>query len=255
MTFKEWLFSSYDNPHIDGQWGVGHIVTLVLCIGIIVTLALIFSKRSEKARRIVLFVLVGIILFFEITRRVVNFIKMTDPTFSSVMGTLLPRPWCAIACWTLILGAVINKKSFYNFGSMTALLCAIIFFSYPGVGFNNKYMLFENIYSIVTHALLLITSITLMTLHFTKFEYKTIWKESIYYVGLIVYSLLEIYVLKIEADPLYYMPGNDVMDILGLPYWAYLLVYIVFSLVYFNIFYLIGDRKTVFKKRAKVLKN
>ena len=65
------------------------------------------------------------------------------------------------------------------------------------------------------------------------------------------YALLEIYALKIESDPLYFMPGNDVMDIFGVSYGAYLAIYIIFMLVYINAFYLIGDRKNVFKRRVK----
>ena len=47
------------------------------------------------------------------------------------------------------------------------------------------------------------------------------------------------------------MPGNDVMDIFGISYGAYLAIYIIFMLVYINAFYLIGDRKNVFKRRVK----
>lgn len=251
MTFNEWIFSSYDNPPIKGQWGLLHILVLILCIAIIVAISLIFRNKSEKAKRIVLFILVGLIFVFEITRRVVNIIKADYFTFDSIMYIILPRPWCAIACWTLIISVFVNKKYFYNFASMTALLCALIFFAYPGVGFNNEYILFENLYSIATHSLLLITSIVLITLNFTKFEYKTIWKEVICYLVVLAYVFIEIYVLKVESDPMYFMSGNDVMEILGVSYGVYLVLYTVFSLVYFNLFYLIGDRKNVFKKRIK----
>ena len=251
MTFNEWIFSSYDNPTIKGQWGLLHILVLILCIAIIVAISLIFRNKSEKTKRIVLFILVGLIFVFEITRRVVNIIKADYFTFDSIMYIILPRPWCAIACWTLIISVFVNKKYFYNFASMTALLCTLIFFAYPGVGFNNEYILFENLYSIATHSLLLITSIVLITLNFTKFEYKTIWKEVICYLVVLAYVFIEIYILKVESDPMYFMSGNDVMEILGVSYGVYLVLYIVFSLVYFNLFYLIGDRKNVFKKRIK----
>ena len=117
-------------------------------------------------------VLAALILTFEITRRVVNFIKADYFDFNSVMYLLLPRPWCAISCWALMLSTIINKKFFYNFTSITSLLCALVFFAYPGVGFNNEYILFENLYSIATHSLVLVMSILLITLRFTKFEYK-----------------------------------------------------------------------------------
>lgn len=103
------------------------------------------------------------------------------------------------------------------------------------------------IYTLATHSLLLVTSITLITLKFTKFEYKTIWQEAICLAVILAYVFLEIYGLKIESDPMYFMPGNDVMDILGVGYPLYLVLYIIFIIIYFNIFYLIDDRKKVFK--------
>lgn len=212
-------------------------------------IALIFRKRSLKARRIVVWVLVGIILFFELARRIINLIKMDGQgSFTDYLHTLLPRPWCAISCWALIIAVAFNKKFLYNCASITALLCAIVFFAYPGAGFNNQYILFENLYSIVTHSLLLLTSISFITLKFTKFEYKNIWKEGICFAVLLAYTFLEIYALKIEADPMYFMPGNDIMEIFGIGYAAYLAIYIIFLIVYFNIFYLIDDRKFVFSK-------
>ncbi len=249
MSFIDWIYSQYPNPSINGQWGWLHILTLVLCITIIVTFSLLFRKKSQKTKYIVIWALVGIIIAFEISRRVINLCRPQEFTTSSLLYLLLPRPWCAIACWTLILAVIVNKKFLYNFGAFTALICALIFFAYPGVGFNNQYILFENLYSIGTHSLLLVISILLMTLGFTKFEYKNIWKEAICYVIVLAYALLEIYVLKIEADPMYFMPNNDVQDILGISYGLYLALYIIFMFVYINMFYLIDDRKNVFKRR------
>ncbi|MGN1222457.1 MAG: hypothetical protein ACI4TT_04415, partial [Christensenellales bacterium] len=119
--------------------------------------------------------------------------------------------------------------------------------------FNNQYILFENLYSIVTHSLILIGSITLITLKFAKFEYKTVWKELIGLVAIFIYAFLEIYVLKIESDPLYFMPGNDIQEILGISSGLYIALYAIFIIVYWNIFYLIGDRKNV--KRVLSHKN
>ena len=251
MTFLEWITSSYPNPSISGQWGWLHITTLLICAGVIVALALLLRKKSDKARKIALWVLVGLILLFELSRRIINFCKATDFSFNNILYMLLPRPWCAISCWCLIASIFVNKKFFYNFASFTALLCAIIFFAYPGVGFNNQYILFENLYSICTHALLLITSISLITLKFTEFRYKTIWKELICLAVVFAYAFLEIYLLQIESDPLYFMPGNDVQEILGFGYPVFLIIYLVFMAIYVNVFYLIQDRKLVFRRKSK----
>ena len=78
------------------------------------------------------------------------------------------------------------------------------------------------------------------------------WKELICLAVVYLYAFLEIFVLKIEGDPLYFMPGGDIQEILGLTSGVlYILIYIVFVTIYANTFYLINDRKTVFKKRKK----
>lgn len=255
MSFIDWITSSYPNPSIDGRWGWLHITVLILCIALIVAIALIFRKRSEKSRRIILCVLVGLILLFEIARRIINLCKTDDYSFHNLMYILLPRPWCAISCWSLIIAAIFNKRFLYNVSCYTSLLCSLVFFAYPGVGFNNVYILFENLYSIATHSLLLITSISLITLKFTKFEYKTIWKELICLAVILGYTFLEIFVLKIESDPMYFMPGNDITEILNIPYAGFLVLYILFMIIYINAFYLIDDRKNIFKKRKNNLEN
>ena len=236
MSFKDWLFTNYPGATKVQPWGIMHILTLVGCIALIVVLALIFRKKDDRARRIVLWILVGLILLFEIARRCINFAKMSDYNFTSIMHLLLPRPWCAISCWALIISAIVNKKSFYNFACISSLLCAIIFFAYPGVGFKSPYLGFDDLYSIATHCLLLITSISLITLKFTDFKFKDFWKVAVLYGLTLAYSFLEIYVLKIENDPMYFMPGNDVQEIIGLSNQVYILVYAIFTIIYFNLF-------------------
>ena len=262
MSFKEWFFGGnptinpgFSNPRVNGAWGLWHILTLVFCIVSILFIAFVFAKKSKKARTIVMWVLVGVILLFEITRRVKNIIAMCiagGSTFNDWLYNLLPRPWCAISCWGLIIAAVFRKKFLFNIASIMALLCALIFFAYPSAGFNNLYIYeFENLYSIITHSLLLVTSISLITLKFTDFKYKNMWKDLICLAVIFVYACLEIWVLKISSDPLYFMPieGNEVMEILGVGKALYVVIYCLFLTVFVNSFYLINDRKSVFKKR------
>lgn len=250
MTFKQWILSTYPNPNApgDGVFGPLHIITLVLCAAMVIISTILFRKRSEKAKRIFLFTLAMIILVFGIIRRITGFINK-ELTFNNIMYILLPRPGCAISCVLVILASIFNKKAWYNIASIVSLICAIIFFAYPGAGFINKYILFEQLYSIVTHSLFFVMSILFMTLGLTEFRYKTCWKEAIAFVIIIIYSFLEIYVLKINADPFYFMPNNEVQEIVGMGYAVYLALYMLFMFVYVNLFYLIGDRKAIFKRK------
>lgn len=241
MSFHDWIFSiAPEGSRINGAWKLPHILTLIGCIAAIVIITFAFRKREEKTRTAVIRVLIGLILFFEIARRVINFIKGGQETWNDYLYTLLPRPWCAISCWALIIAMFANKKFLWNFASLSAFLCALIFFAYPEAGFTNKYIMFENLYSIGTHALLLVTSLSLITLKFTQFDYKTAWKEGVCLAVVYVYAFIEIYLLDIATDPLYFMPDNDVAKVLGgMSYAVYLPLYIVFLCVYFGAFYLV----------------
>ena len=266
MTFEDWLFSTVEhprfyNPVINGRWGLLHILTLAICAVVIVGFWLIVKKckNKDKARKIIISILAGLILLFEIVMKSVNFHNFAEAgqlTIWRAFWILIPRPWCAVSCWSLMISVLVKKKFFYNFASMSALLCAILFFACPGVGFNNEIILFQNLYSIVTHALLLVTSITLITLKFTDFKYKTIWKELICFAVIYIWAIIQVFVLKFETDPFYFMPNGDIQaGILNISYGLYLAIYIAFITLYINIFYLINDRQNVKKLFIKNRKN
>ena len=254
MTFFDWLFGGIENPGIQGQWGPVHISIMLLCVACIVGFYFLVrhAKNKEKTRKVILYTLSGSVLFFEVTIRIVNLLKrfvfhIEDYVSDlSAFEILIPRPWCAISCWLLIACVFVNKKFFYNFASLSALLCSAIFFAYPGVGFNSQYLLFDNWYSILTHALLLTTSITLIVLKFTDFKYKDFWKVALGFIATFVYGFIEIFVFKSYGDPMYFMPNGDIQaGILKISYGLYLFLYITLIVVYVNVFYLIGDKANV----------
>ncbi len=257
MTFKDWLFSNYPpNSGIGGQWGALHIVTLVVCVLAIVAIAFLFRGKTEKTRYRVLLVMAIAIAVFELSRRIINISRGGCTDLTSALRTLLPRPWCAISCWLVMIAVFTKKKFLYNFTAITALLNALVFFAYPSVGFNNKYILFENVYSIVTHSLLLVSAVSMITLKFTDFRYKRGdgWQNSallelITLAIVVAYAFLEIFVLKIEADPLYFRDGNEAQGVLGLAYPIYLVVYILFLTVWLNAFYVVTG--WIEKKKTK----
>ena len=88
MSFLDWLYSSYPNPHVDGEWGPLHISVLVLAIAFIVCSSILLKNKSEKTKRIVLFVMAAIILLFGIIRRVVGLIKTTDYSTNKILKIL-----------------------------------------------------------------------------------------------------------------------------------------------------------------------
>ena len=244
VSFHDWIFSNYPpDAAINGRWGVLHILTLALCMALIILFS-VWGNRRMRVRKPILYTLIAILLLFELTRRGINLSRGYNSNVPYMLRTLLPRPWCAISCWLLILAPVIRKPFFYNLCSTNALLCALVFFAYPSVGFNHKYILFENVYSIVTHALLLICSILLITLRFTDFRYVRRRRDSALHelLGLALifaYAFFEVFCLKIEPDPMYFLPNNEVQGVLGVSYPLYMIIYVAFLMVYFNAFYMV----------------
>ena len=45
--------------------------------------------------------------------------------------------------------------------------------------------------------------------------------------------------IKIASDPLYFMPNNDVQDVLGMNYGMYMAVYVLFLMLFMTSFYLV----------------
>ena len=86
----------------------------------------------------------------------------------------------------------------------------------------------------------------MIVLKFTSFRYKEFWKLAVCFALTFVYGLIEIYILKIQSDPMYFMPGGDIQaGILNISYGLYLFLYITLIVVYVNAFYLIEDRAAV----------
>ncbi|MBQ7307581.1 MAG: YwaF family protein [Clostridia bacterium] len=245
--FKDWILSNYSafGTRSVKPWNLAHIFTLLICIFTVILLTIIFRNKTEKERRNVIKIYAYFLIAFEVVRRIVNLIKMSAFTLDGFAYIMLPRPWCAISCWCFIVGAFLNKKTLYNITSMFGIICTLIFFAYPSVGFNEKFWVFEDLYSVGTHALLLTGAILLITLRFTEFKYKEIWKEAIFYGCSLVYVAFLIFT-KIEGDPMYFMPESEAMEVLGLNYGVYLPIYIIFIFIYFNLFYLISERHKIF---------
>ena len=222
-----------------------------MCICLIISVSIIFKNKNYKTKRLILLIIASILLFFEVIRRIVNITNPITFTKYNLLWVLLPRPGCAISVWLILLSPFINKKWFYNFASMISILTAVIFFAYPGAGFLHEYILFEDLYSIVTHSLFFVGAFLIVTLKLANFDYKKITNELILLGGLFVYCVLEMFILTknskgdpLELDPFYVMPNNEVQEIVGINnYIVYFILYVLFITIYFSSFYLLSKIK------------
>ena len=83
-------------------------------------------------------------------------------------------------------------------------------------------------------------------------KYKHLWKVAICFALTFAYAFVEIFVLHIQTDPMYFMPGGDIQaDILKMDYGVYLFAYIALILIYINTAHMIGDKESVKKLVAK----
>lgn len=249
MSFYDWIYSNYapnaQTVEINTRYGLLHILSVALAILACVGISFL-RKRDERTRKTVIYAVAGAILLLELARRIINFTR-GGIYFQLALYMLLPRPWCAIACWCFIACVFVNKKFFYNFTTMIALVCTTVFIVHPNVGFDGQMLLFENIYSICTHLFLFVGAISLITLGFTDFTYvrepKCIKKSAIWELvclaTMYAYAFFEALALKIEKDPLMFMRDNDVQKVLSTSYGAYLVIYVLFLAFYFNAFYLV----------------
>ena len=252
MSFHDWLYSVYpENAVINGRFGALHIGVALLCAALCVAIALMGNRSRRTRYGIVLALALGIALF-EVTRRVIN-LSRGWAGFWDLVYILIPRPWCAISCWMTMTAVFTRKRVLCNFCAMNGLLCALVFFAYPSVGFNHRVILFENLYSIATHSLLLITSVSLMTLGFTDFRLESgeIAVTGALLAGVYGYASAEI-LLKIEKDPLYFMPGNEVQAFLGVEYGPFLVIYAVFLTVFFSSFFLVQKALDTKQRKPKL---
>ena len=263
MTLHQWIFGGINNPPVAGQWGALHIITLVICTALMIGFPLLVKrvKNGERAKRIIVLTLAMLILFFEIAIRIVYTVKLfhlhaPEMEGLNMLWIILPKPWCAISCWLLVASVFVRRSFFYDFASLSAMICSVIYFCYPGTGFNNQYILFENLYSIVTHALLLTTSVTLITLGFAGFRARDILKTVAGIALTVVYALGEIYLLEPAfPDPMYFMPGGDIQqDILGVSYGLYLFLYILLIAAFILTPYCIASRHQLKERIGRIVK-
>ena len=207
----------------------------MLCVAIlaVIVLSIIFFRKSQKAKNILLTVLVSVLLFFEIASRVVNLAICTDFSWQNIMKIILPMHICSVAVVCLIIGYFAKSKFLINFATIAGLLATVGFLLYPAVGINKTYISFTCLYSITSHVTGFVVSCLLINLGFAKFKFKDIWKTYLCFAVMFGWGALLDFVILPGQDYMYLR--NDPLELnLSFPYH---ILYGIILLVYIFMFY------------------
>ncbi|MBE7082599.1 MAG: hypothetical protein E7378_02860 [Clostridiales bacterium] len=230
------FFTDKNNPKLESYlYGTRHIIMLVCVAVAAVLLSVIFRKKSEKAKKVLFKVLVGILLFFEISSRIVNFAILENWTLAEVAKILLPMHICSVMVWMLIISSFVKNKTFNNFVVTGGILATIAFLLYPAVGINKMYMSFTCLYSTISHCVGFITAILMIVLGRTNFNFKKIGYCYLSFVLMFVWGGVINWVIFPGSDYMYMR--NDPLELnLGFPYQIlYGIILIFYVLLYFTI--------------------
>ena len=249
MTFKD-FWTNENNPKLpesEYMYGTRHLIVIMIVIMASVLLSLYFAQKSQKAKQRLIYVFGGILLFFEVVSRIVNFFITPNLTFGRVIKILLPMEICSVVVWSFILAIFIRKRTLYEFCTIAGLFATLAFLLFPAVGLNRTYMSFTCIYSVVSHMTGFVCAVLLMTLGFVKFEFKRIWRVYLCFAIMFAWGVLLDLVI---------FPGSNYMFILEDPLemglkFPHQLFYGAFIAVYVLLFYVIDYIKNKIKQKGE----
>lgn len=236
MTFIDWL-KNENNPKLDQSiylFGARHITLLIFTVFFCILFTYLFKNKGEKAKDTLFTVFASILLFFEITSRIINLIFLDSYTLENIVHILLPMHICSVVVWVIIIGIYSKNKLLLNYGTICGLLATLAFLLYPAVGINQKYMAFTNIYSTVSHMLGFIIAITMLTLKRITFELKKVWQPYLCFTIMFSYGALLNFVIFPGSDYMYMR--NDPLSLnINFPYQ---ILYLIIIAIYTFSFYI-----------------
>ena len=245
MSFSDW-WTNKNNPSLtqaEYLFGTRHIVMICVAVLSVVILSILFCKKSQRAKNILLTILVSVLLFFEIVSRVVNLVICSDFSWQNILKIILPMHICSVAVVFLIIGYFSKNKVIINFVTIAGLLSTFAFLAYPAVGINRTYISFTCLYSIVSHVTGFVVACLLINLGYAKFKFKDIWQNYLCFAIMFVWGYLLDFVILPGSDYMYLR--NDPLELnLGFPYhFLYGAILVVYILAFYLITFIVDKIK------------
>ena len=238
-------------PKAEYLYNFRHICVLIITVVLCVLLTLIFYKKSQKTKQKLFYVFGWIFLTLEVLSRIVNLLTEENFTFLKVLEILLPMHICSVMVWVFIIAIFSKNKTLINFSVIGGIIATIAFLLYPAVGLNRKFMSFTCLYSTISHMLGFVCCILLMTLRFSKFKIKEIYKIFICFAVMFLWGAILNNLIFPGADYMYLR--NDPLE-LNLPFhyqWLYLIILVFYTLIFYLVPLIINAIKRKNKEKEK----
>lgn len=247
MWFKDFMTNENNItlPKSEYLYGTRHIIVLALTFILTLAVYFIFRNKSDKAKNILFKCFGFFFLFWEISTRIVNLIIAEGLTFEKILEILLPMHICSVMVWIFIIAIFSKNQVLINFGAIGGILATIAFLLYPAVGLHQVYINFTNLYSITSHMVGFICSISLISLGKTKFEMKKIWQTYLCVALMFCWGAVVNFLIFPGSDYMYMI--NDPLE-LGLPF-PYQILYAAIIGLYVLAFYLVPFVKNKIKSK------
>lgn len=248
MSFAD-FWTNNNNPSLPKEeylYGTRHIVVLLITMALCCLLSTLFARKSIRAKNILMYVLAGILTFFEVASRIVNLVVAETYTFASVIKILLPMHICSVMVWMFIIAIFTQKRFLLNFSAIGGLLATLAFLLYPAVGLNRTYMSFTCVYSTVSHMIGFICAYLIIVFRYAKFEMKKIWQPFVCFACMFAWGALLNFAIFPGSNYMYMVDNPVDFGFWGIPFQV---VGVFLIGIYTVLFYIISLLITVIKNK------
>ncbi len=175
MTIKEWFVEYSERLPRDAFMFKGlHLYNLIAVVLLAIVAVIVFLFISKKAQNIILYCVASIYLFSYV---LISISRIIRGTFS--VDTILPFDFCGIVIWATMIAVFFRQKWLNEFIAVGGLFASVVFIAFPEVGFGAATLHFDDLYSIVIHDLMFITSIIYFFPRFSDLRWQTLYRQAI----------------------------------------------------------------------------
>lgn len=235
-----------------------HIVFAVLLLAVIIVLAIVVSKRSEKTIKTIFIVLWALCTGLEIFKIIWE--SVSGRVVALSVGGILPLYICSVYMYAMplaIWGKGVVKKIGCGYVCTLGFIGALANFIYP-VNVVSRYSVisFAGMHTMFFHGIMLFTFLVMLISGYHRYTKVTKWYE-------LLLPSVAVLVVSIPANLVNYLYGADYMFFKGnffpisialgsLPDWAATIIMYIAYIVICALFYLPSFIKNKRKKHTQV---